>query len=61
MEGATAVFGYAPLVAKVTKAPCSDGMSDLAYPLTVEVTAQGATLKGCGAKTSEMPKGEGGN
>jgi uncharacterized membrane protein len=37
---------------------CSDGMSDLAYPLAVEVTVGGETLKGCGAKSGEMPQGE---
>lgn len=59
MEGQTAVFGYEPLVVRLTEAKCSDGMSDLSYPLTAEVVAQGQTLKGCAAKTAEMPKGEG--
>jgi uncharacterized membrane protein len=36
---------------------CSDGMSDRKYPMTAEVVLQGATLKGCAAKTREMPKG----
>ncbi len=36
---------------------CSDGMSDRTYPMTAEVVLDGLTLKGCAAKTSEMPKG----
>lgn len=38
---------------------CSDGMSDLSYPLTIEVQTGDLKLKGCGAKTAEMPR-EGG-
>ena len=38
---------------------CSDGMSDLRYPLAAEVALGGTTYKGCAAKTSEKPK-EGG-
>lgn len=38
---------------------CSDGMSDLSYPLTIEVQTGDLKLKGCGAKTTEMPR-EGG-
>lgn len=37
---------------------CSDGMSDLVYPLAVEVTIGGETLKGCGARAGEMPRGQ---
>ena len=37
--------------------PCSDGMSDHAYPMTAEVEADGETLRGCAAKTAELPKG----
>jgi uncharacterized membrane protein len=36
--------------------PCSDGMSDLSYPLTIEVRTGDLSLKGCGAKTAEMPR-----
>jgi uncharacterized membrane protein len=39
--------------------PCSDGMSDLAYPMTAEVEMGGSTLRGCAAKTAELPR-EGG-
>jgi len=39
--------------------PCSDGMSDLKYPMTAEVVLVNETLKGCAAKTAELPK-EGG-
>jgi len=38
---------------------CSDGMSDLKYPMTAEVVLVNETLKGCAAKTAELPK-EGG-
>jgi uncharacterized membrane protein len=38
---------------------CSDGMSDLKYPMTAEVVLMSETLKGCAAKTAELPK-EGG-
>ena len=46
-------------VMKVTLyvSPCSDGMSDLAYPMTAEVEADGETLRGCAAKTAELPRG----
>lgn len=59
MDGAAVVFGDAPLTVRLTEAQCSDGMSDLTYPLTAEVVVQSQTLKGCAAKTAEMPKGEG--
>lgn len=32
----------------VTRAPCSDGMSDRVYPDTVTVTVGRRTLRGCG-------------
>jgi uncharacterized membrane protein len=38
---------------------CSDGMSDLSYPLTAEVEVGSETLRGCAAKTTELPR-EGG-
>lgn len=38
---------------------CSDGMSDLKYPMTAEVVLVNETLKGCAAKTAELPR-EGG-
>ena len=38
---------------------CSDGMSDLTYPMTAEVVLMNETLKGCAAKTAELPR-EGG-
>jgi uncharacterized membrane protein len=38
---------------------CSDGMSDLKYPLTAEVVLLNETLRGCAAKTAELPR-EGG-
>jgi uncharacterized membrane protein len=38
---------------------CSDGMSDLKYPMSAEVVLVNETLKGCAARTAELPK-EGG-
>lgn len=38
---------------------CSDGMSDLKYPMTAEVTLLNENLRGCAAKTAELPR-EGG-
>jgi uncharacterized membrane protein len=35
---------------------CSDGMSDLKYPLTAEVTLLNESLRGCAAKTAELPR-----
>jgi uncharacterized membrane protein len=36
---------------------CSDGMSDLRYPMTAEVETGGRTLRGCAIKASEAPRG----
>lgn len=38
---------------------CSDGMSDLKYPMTAEVELGAETFRGCAAKTAELPR-EGG-
>ncbi|WP_374467924.1 COG3650 family protein [Phenylobacterium sp.] len=35
---------------------CSDGMSDLRYPMAAEVANLGRTLNGCAAKISELPR-----
>jgi uncharacterized membrane protein len=35
---------------------CSDGMSDLRYPMSAEVKLAETTLSGCAAKTSALPK-----
>lgn len=35
---------------------CSDGMSDLKYPMTAEVVLLNETLVGCAAKTAELPR-----
>lgn len=48
-----------PRPIKVTlreQAGCSDGMSDLTYPLAAEVAVGGTTYKGCAVKTAEKPK-----
>ncbi|HEY9217462.1 MAG TPA: hypothetical protein VIO94_05385, partial [Phenylobacterium sp.] len=64
MEGEQAVWQTSaekPLIRLVVRPQpgCSDGMSDLSYPLAVELTISGTeTLKGCGAKAGEMPTGE---
>lgn len=38
---------------------CSDGMSDLKYPMSAEVVMLDEELRGCAAKTAELPR-EGG-
>lgn len=38
------------------QAGCSDGMSDLTYPLAAEVVLGGATYKGCAVKAAEKPR-----
>jgi uncharacterized membrane protein len=38
---------------------CSDGMSDLKYPMTAEVVMLNESLRGCAAKTAALPR-EGG-
>jgi uncharacterized membrane protein len=35
---------------------CSDGMSDLRYPMTAEVVLPGERLGGCAAQTAELPR-----
>lgn len=61
-EGGAAVWDAATANPPITVAArvqpgCSDGMSDLSYPLAVEVMVGGETLKGCGARAGEMPRG----
>jgi uncharacterized membrane protein len=34
---------------------CSDGMSELRYPMTAEVTLTRESLRGCAAKTADLP------
>lgn len=36
---------------------CSDGMSDAQYPMSAEVVLVNESLRGCAAKTAELPKG----
>lgn len=38
------------------ESPCSDGMSDLAYPLAAEAALPGMQLYGCAMKTEQLPK-----
>ncbi|WP_296600815.1 hypothetical protein [Phenylobacterium sp.] len=35
---------------------CSDGMSDLKYPMNAEIVLLNESLHGCAAKASEMPR-----
>ena len=41
------VFDARPLRLRVTKGPCSDGMSDTVYPFSVVRTVTGAVERGC--------------
>lgn len=60
MQGASAVWesqlGDKPLKIVLVEAECSDGMSDLKYPLTAAVVVGDRTLKGCAVKTAERPR-----
>jgi uncharacterized membrane protein len=47
-----------PLTLKLYVSECSDGMSDTVYPMTAEVEMTAETLRGCAAKTAELPKGQ---
>jgi uncharacterized membrane protein len=38
-------------------AECSDGMSDLRYPMSAEIVLLDESLRGCAAKTAALPKG----
>ncbi|MBP7700984.1 MAG: hypothetical protein KA098_00145 [Phenylobacterium sp.] len=49
--------GPRPIKVTLSEQPgCSDGMSDLTYPLAAEVVLGGTTYKGCAVKTAEKPK-----
>lgn len=60
MQGASAVWesmlGDKPLKIVLVEAECSDGMSDLKYPLTAAVVLGDRNLKGCAVKTAERPR-----
>jgi len=61
MQGGKAVWetlaGGKPLkLTLVEQAGCSDGMSDLKFPLAAEIVYDGKTLKGCASKESERPR-----
>lgn len=54
VQGTTAVYAAAgadgaALVVTLIATECSDGMSDLSYPLTARVEVGGQTLSGCAA------------
>lgn len=51
------VAGDKPLKITLREQPgCSDGMSDLVFPLAAEVVLGGVTYKGCAVKTAERPR-----
>lgn len=68
--GAAIADGRATWIAKTTDgqqvtvtlyaSECSDGMSDLKYPMTAEVALLNESLRGCAAKTAESPREAGG-
>jgi uncharacterized membrane protein len=55
----TAQAGTTPVLVKVTRGDCSDGMSDAKYLYSAEVTWGTQTFKGCGFPTDEQPRGDG--
>ncbi len=52
----TAQAGTTPVVLVVSKAPCSDGMSDLKYDYTAELREGDAVFKGCAFPLSAEPR-----
>lgn len=61
LTGGAAVWesraGDKPIKITLREQPgCSDGMSDLRYPLAAEVALGGTTYKGCASKTAEKPR-----
>ena len=64
IDGGRAVWiakgsGGEQLTVTLYASACSDGMSDLKYPMSAEVAVVNETLQGCAAKTAELPR-EGG-
>jgi uncharacterized membrane protein len=52
----TAQAGTTPVVLVVSKAPCSDGMSDLKYDYTAELKEGDQVFKGCAFPLSAEPR-----
>lgn len=51
------VVGGKPFMLTMTEqAGCSDGMSDLKFPLSAEIVYDGKIFKGCASKESERPR-----
>ena len=51
------VAGGKPLKITLSEQPgCSDGMSDLKFPLAAQVVYDGKTFTGCASKESERPR-----
>lgn len=64
IEGGRAVWiakgpGGEQLTVTLYASDCSDGMSDLKYPMSAEVAVLNETLQGCAAKTAELPRAGG--
>lgn len=52
----TAQAGAATVTVSLTRGDCSDGMSDLKYGYSAQVTWGDETLKGCGFATAAEPR-----
>jgi heat shock protein HslJ len=50
-KAAHGTYRSGKLQVSISAGPCSDGMSDLVYRQTVQVTADGRTVSGCGGGT----------
>jgi uncharacterized membrane protein len=50
------VSGHGAFTLTVTRGPCSDGMSDFTYPLTVKVKTADLTLNGCAATVAAFER-----
>ncbi len=50
------VSGHGAFTLTVTRGPCSDGMSDFTYPLTVKVRTSELTLNGCAATVAAFER-----
>ena len=48
-----------PLTVTLYISDCSDGMSDLTYPMTAEVVLRNESLRGCAMKTADLPRAGG--
>ena len=58
LDGLTRVVGSSGPVIRLTEAVCSDSMSGMPHPYTVEVTTAEVTLAGCGGSPQELLTGK---